>query len=152
MKTTPKKAANSKPSPFDHLVAAMAALYEEELLRLVDQLRPRILAGEFSDVPGKDDGPRWQVLGDHLMRTHPWLATERGRQVTEAVTHWHERPTKAATNPKDGSVLGWGGEDNPGDNAGEWMAHDILWVAAARGWVKRMRYINDSDTYALRVA
>ncbi len=146
------KATKSKPSAFDHLVAAAMALYEEEMERLADELRPRILAGEFSDASGRDGAPGWMVLMRHLEETHPWMTTQRKQLVTTAASRWLDREEKALTDPADGKVLSGGISCEAGLDALECMAHDVLAVAAARGWVKRMGYINAPGTYALRVA
>jgi hypothetical protein len=145
-------ATKKKPDAFGSMLCAMQAAYEDEIHRLADALRARILAGEFSGStpPGPvrgdpRDEPRYLVLERELEKTHPWLATLRGRLAVEAASRWIVAREKAMGDCTDGIVYG------PGDHAAECMTHDILAVAAARGWVRRMRHIND-ETYELRVA
>lgn len=138
-------ATKRKPDAFALMLAAIQAIYEEEIHRLMDVYRSRILAGEFSgDTP--NDGPSFLRLERELAKTHPWLATPRGRLVVEAASRWIVVREKAMAGHLHEL------EYQPGDIAAEAMAHDILSLAAARGWVKRMRSIDDEDTYALRVA
>jgi hypothetical protein len=138
-------ATKKKPDAFASMLAALQAVYEEEAHRLADVYRSRILAGEFSgDEP--NDGPNYLRLERELAETHPWLATPRGRLAAEAASRWLVVRETAMSGHL--SEL----EYQPGDIAAECMAHDILSLAAARGWVKRMRSIDDDDTYALRVA
>ena len=137
--TTKRTKKTEKTDAFGFLIAALAALYGDEILRLVDVYRPRILAGEFS---GDDkDGPRHLHLSEELARSHPWLQSERGAWVVSASSRWFDDHAKAmgSVGPDDGFERG----------SEQCMAHDILRVAAERGWVKRMRHINDNDTYAL---
>jgi hypothetical protein len=146
------KKAPKTPAPLDCLLATLADQYEEEIHRLADELQPRILAGEFSGIPG--GWPGWLVLASHLEGSNKWLATRRRRLVTLAACRWLEREEKALTDPMDGHLLSGGvvGDGVDDRAAGECMSHDVLAVAAARGWVKRMGFINDPDPYALKVA
>lgn len=140
-------------STFDHLLATMAALYETEVARLVDVYRTRILEGEFSGhTSPPNDHPRYMHLEEEFQKSHPWLASRSGRLVVEAASRWMVARELAMTNPKTEETLSEGLEYWPGDMAAECLAHDVLAVAAARGWVKRMRFLGDDEIYVLRVA
>jgi hypothetical protein len=144
MKTTTKT-----PDLFGSLLAALCAAYETELARLADIYRPRILAGEFSGNTGVDGDRRGPEQGDpchlrlerELGGSHPWLATQRGRLAVEAASKWI---TSNFVSGETGAP-----ENELGDCAAECMAHDVLSVAAERGWVKRYK---DAQPYTLRVA
>ncbi len=149
---------------FGRLIETMRALYEEEVDRLSDVYAPRILAGEFSGEEDTDGiGPAgWQISrGDprylRLERElkdgqpHPFLATERSRLVVVACSGWFEAERNSVTNPKTGEQL-VDAFDTSEECAAECLAHDVLAVAAARRWVKPMRYLGDRACYALRVA
>ncbi len=137
-------ATKKKPDAFGSLLAAFQALYEEEINRLVEVYRPRILAGEFSgneDVNGGtgNGGPKHLRLADELQKTHPWLKTQPGRFAVASASRWSAEADFDGY--EDASVV-----------AAECMSHDILDTAAARGWVKRWRDGMAPDPYALRVA
>lgn len=136
---------------FSNALSLLRCLYEAEIERLSGEYRARILAGEFSTT-NDDEGPNFLRLERELAASHPWLADQRGRLVAEACSRWLADKEKALTHPRTGERLGEGVEYDPGDMAAECMAHDVLAVAASRGWVRRMRYLNDRDLYALRVA
>jgi hypothetical protein len=154
-------ATKRKPDTFGSLLAAMQATYEDEIHRLADLYRPRILAGEFSGStpPGPirgdpRDEPRYLALERDLEKTHPWITGgERSRLAVVACSRWLVASTKACTDPKTGDrvSLGWDG-DFADKLAAECMTHDVLAVAAARGWIRPMRYISAPEPYALRVA
>jgi hypothetical protein len=131
---------------FDSAARLLRAAYQAEIDRLADFLSSRIRAGEFSGH--SDEGPRYLRLVDELRATHPWLQgvdlprsscdeTRTGRLVF-ACSRWFDNQEKA--------LRGLGGWD---DDPAEAMAHDTLAVAAARGWVKPMRYVNCHEPYAL---
>jgi hypothetical protein len=150
-----------KPDTFGALLCAMQAAYEDEIHRLADLYRPRILAGEFSGStpPGPvrgdpRDEPRYLALERDLEKTHPWITGgERTRLVVVACSRWLTAADKACMDPKSGEKVSlcWDG-DFADAFAPECMAHDILAVAASRGWVKPMRFISAPELYALRVA
>lgn len=147
---------------FGSILIALRAAYEAEIARLADVYRPRILAGEFSgdeqrDGPVISSGdPRYLRLEREIEKTHPWISgggRERERLAVVTCSRWLITIDKAATDPKTGARLGTGWDGDFADRfAAECMAHDILAVAAERGWVKRMRYLGDEGLYALKVA
>jgi hypothetical protein len=139
-----------KPDAFGSMLDALRALYEQELARLADLYRPRILAGEFSG--NGPDGPRYLALERELGKTHPWLATQRGRLAVEAASRWI---TSEHISVGDGAT-----EYELGDCASECMANDVMAVAAERGWVrhytggfaKGAKMGEEDEVYELRVA
>jgi hypothetical protein len=148
------------PDTFAVLLSALQAVYQDEINRLADVYRPRILAGEFSGTtpPGPvrgdpRDEPRHLALERDIEKTHPWITGgERTRLAVVACSRWLEAFEKACTNPRTGEKVcnGWDG-DFADQFAAECMSHDILAVAASRGWVRPMRFINAGESYALRV-
>jgi hypothetical protein len=140
-----------KPDLFSGVLAALQTAYAEEVRRLADEYRPRILAGEFSgfegidriggvDRIGPDQGaPRHIRLENDLEKRHPWIRTTHGARAVLACSSWPDRP-------------GCSRDDAPGTDrqiAAESMAHDVLAVAVERGWVKPYRMYGGA--YALRV-
>ena len=115
-------AATGKPDAFGFLLCTLQALYEDEIHRLVDVYRPRILAGEFSGEEPDGNGVKFQRLERELRKTHPWLATERGRIVVLGASRWLADEQNELS---DGL---------PDEYADECMAHDIMQIAAARRW------------------
>jgi hypothetical protein len=126
----------------------VARVYQGEVERLATVYRDRILKGEFSGHEADGRGPKYQRLQNELAETHPWLAGEVdwdgatspvGRLVS-AVSPWvvGGRQEKALRR-----LSGWN------DCPGEAMAHDVLAVAAQRGWVKPMTYLNARSCYAV---
>ncbi len=125
-------ATKKKPDAFGSLLAALQALYEDEIHRLVEVYRPRILAGEFSGHE-RDESEKYLRLERELRETHPWLATERGQHAAVAASRCLARTLE-------------GGYRVDSLDGAECMGHDIMDLAAARRWVKR------DEPYALRVA
>lgn len=145
---------------FAGILGALKAVYEAEIERLTELYRPRILAGEFSGCtppgprPWLGDDPRYLALERELEKTHPWVtASEQSRLAVVACSRWVTMAHKAATNPKTGEELdmGWGA-DFADTLAAECMMQDILNAAAERGWVKRLRFLNEHNLFALKVA
>lgn len=145
------RALNPRPDAFPAALDALRAIYAAELDRLADVYRARILAGEFSD---DGDGNRvpYQDLERALGASHPWLATQSGRLAVEACSPYLARRVEVLTHPRTGAVLLDGIEHEQGDMGAECMTHDLLAVAAKRGWVTPLRYLNAARLYALRVA
>jgi hypothetical protein len=141
MKTTTKK-----PDAFGSILAALAAVYEAEIARLADLYRPRILAGEFSGRHSAD-ALAFLRLEEEIAATHPWARDLRAGRSVLAVSPWAY---------SDWTSFGHGCETELagpalGEEVAECMSHDVLALAAARGWVKRYRE-HDEAPYALRVA
>lgn len=89
-----------------------------------------------------------------MMLAWRWITgSEQTRLAVVACSRWVTVAHKAAKNPKSGEEvdLGWGA-DFADVLAAECMTQDILNVAAERGWVKRLRFLNDDNLYALKVA
>jgi hypothetical protein len=144
-------ASSRKPDLFSGVLAALQAAYAQEVRRLADEYRLRILAGEFSGLEGVDricgverigpdqGGPRHIRLEQELKR-HPWIRSTYGARAVLACSSWPDR-------------AGCTRDDAPGTDreiAAESMSHDILAVAVERGWVKPYRMYGGA--YALRVA
>lgn len=145
---------------FSGILGALRAVYEAEIARLADAYRPRILAGEFSGEtpPGPirgvpQDEPRYLALERELEKTHPWVTGgERERLAVVACSRWL-KDVEEARIARDGTVLDVGWDAEFADRlAAECMSHDILGVAASRGWVRRLRTLQDPRPYALKVA
>jgi hypothetical protein len=143
-------AKTKTPDAFGSILAALRAMYEAEIARLADVLRPRIMSGEFSGntgidqrtkVRGPDQGdPCHMQLEDELRKTHPWVATPSGARAVLACSTWPDRGS--CTRDETG---GW----TDREIAAECMSHDILAAAASRGWVKPYC---DAQPYTLRAA
>lgn len=131
---------SSRPDAFSALLDALGATYEAEIARITDVNRTRILGGEFSGDE-RDETPRYLRLEKELEK-HPWLKTKSGRLAVESVSEWSRSGHVSA---EDGAV-----EHRMGDCAAECMAHDVLALAVARGWVKGYRPMGPS--YVLKVA
>jgi hypothetical protein len=124
------------------LADEMQEAYRREVERLATELESQILAGEFSGLEDEGrGGPKHLRLREELVQTHPWAKDERAGRIAFACSRWRVAQEKALN-----GLTGW--EDDPA----EAMAHDVLAVAAERGWVKPMRYLNDSDLYAVKAA
>ena len=137
---------------FNSVLGALRAVYEAEIERLADVYRPRILAGEFSERASNTGDVAFLGLERDLEKTHPWITGgERERLAVVACSRWLQAAGKACTNPKTGKTLSLGWDGDFADRlAAECMSHDVLAVAAKRGWVKPMRFIGDALPYALR--
>jgi hypothetical protein len=121
-------------------------IYANEVERLCTELRPRLLAGEWSGHRGQDVAHchlEWE-----LETTHPWAAKE-GEEGPEArlvlaVSSWPDREARMCAAAK---LSG----NEYGVTAGECLAHDVLAAAAKRGWVEPLRKIDERAPYRLRV-
>ncbi len=125
---------------FPGLLEQLRSIYSHEVERLTEALRPRILAGEFSGIDA-DSGPMYLALAEELEGSHPWLQCERSAHAVAAASRWftaHEGP------------LGDACDDGLNREADQCMAHDILAIAAERGWVKPLRDLGESEPYAVR--
>lgn len=143
MKTTTKK-----PDLFTSMLPALRAAYDAEIARLADVYRTRILSGEFS---GRDNAG--DLAHTHLERelesTHPWATDTHAGRAVLAVSPWaHSEYSSVSVG--SGLEVDLSGP-NLASEVGECMAHDILAVASALGWVKRYRE-RDPAPYLLRVA
>jgi hypothetical protein len=129
---------------FPAMLSALAALYQAELERLVEELRPRILAGDFSgSTAPPNDEPRHMHLEAELRASHPWVRTSHGARAVLACSSWPDHRDCSRY-----ELDGW----HDRDLAAESMAHDVLAVASRRGWIKPYRLRYDAHRYALRVA
>jgi hypothetical protein len=133
---------------FTGILGALKAVYEAEIERLADAYRTRILAGEFSgDVtPGGDSKHR--ELEDEIEAVHPWPRDVALGRAVLAVSPW-AFGTESTVTPGSGLEVSLFGAALAGEVA-ECMAHDVLALAVARGWVKSYRRLGPS--YVLRVA
>ncbi len=140
-------AAAKKPDAFGATLEALRTIYEEEIKRLVEVYRPRVLTGEFSGTG--DTAPRYFELEDDLEEHHPWLRTVKSAMAIIGVSPWtvSGHPENCVELSEDRIVRA---------SAAECMAHDIMWAAVARRWVKppaKGKHQNDAEEpYALRVA
>jgi hypothetical protein len=125
---------------FAAVVAELRDLYDQEVSRLAEALRPRIQAGEFSG--NDDDGPRYLRLADELLATHPWLKTDRLKAMVAASSHWFSDFAEA---------LGDLGDDGFQQSAQVCLAHDVLAAAARYGWVHAVKRLTDPNLYAPKV-
>jgi hypothetical protein len=119
-----------KPDAFASALVVIRAAYGEEIRRLAEAYRPRILSGEFS---GRDKGGdlAYMRLEQEIAERHPWAKRgELGRAVL-AVSPW-VTDGRSALGELEIELEG------PGlaQEVGECMCHDILAVAAERGWSK----------------
>lgn len=140
---------------FTGIFGALKAVYEAEIERLTEFHRPRILAGEFSGstppirISGiPQDEPRHIALEREIEKTHPWARdAEMGRAVL-AVSGWAYNDHSSLL---DGAMeIGMDLHGGLGREVGECLAHDILTLAASRGWVKGYKPLGPS--YVLKVA
>jgi hypothetical protein len=125
---------------FAHQLADLKRTYAREVDRLVVEYRERILAGEFSG--NEPDGPRYIRLEYDLARRHPWLRTVEGALSVIAVSRWSKVTSSS-------NCIEFSTARIIKLSASECLAHDVLALAAQRGWVGPLR---DSRPYTVRRA
>lgn len=124
-------------------------IYRMEVERLAAELRPRILAGEFSEHDSEGN-VAYIHLAWELETSHPWCAREGDEgptaRLVAACSTWPETQDRLCRAAKVSS-----GSDY-GPTSGECLAADVLALAAERGWVEPLRNINSPHPYRLKVA
>ncbi len=76
------------PSAWDALREALRALYVEEIERLAEKLKPRILMGEFSGMNAEETEPKYMSLERDLTEHHPWLRSVASARAIIGISPW----------------------------------------------------------------
>jgi hypothetical protein len=134
-----------KPDAFASALVVIRAAYGEEICRLAEAYRPRILSGEFSGRD-KEGDPAHMRLEQEIAERHPWARRGALGRAVLAVSPWVTDGRSALAELEIAL-------EGPGlaCEVGECVCHDVLAAAAKRGWVEPLRKIDERAPYRLRV-